>query len=62
MPEIDVDLSDVGHHITGLEAVLLQIFHLKMKQISYINYKKPKFFSKRPQVLRSRLPTGRLIF
>jgi hypothetical protein len=32
MPEIDVDLSDVGHHITGLEAVLLQIFHLKIKQ------------------------------
>jgi hypothetical protein len=31
MPEIDVDLSDVGNHIAGLEAVLLQIFHLKMK-------------------------------
>jgi hypothetical protein len=31
MPEIDVDLSDVGYHITGLKAVLLQIFHLKNK-------------------------------
>ncbi len=37
MPEIDVDLGDVGHHIAGLEAVLLQIFHLKIKQIFYNN-------------------------
>jgi hypothetical protein len=34
MPEIDVDLSDVGDHITGLEAVLLQIFHLKKNTVN----------------------------
>jgi hypothetical protein len=37
MPEIDVNLSDVGYHITRLEAVLLQIFHLKIKHIFFIS-------------------------
>jgi hypothetical protein len=42
MPEIDVDLSDVGHHVTGLEAVLLQIFHLKIAKNNNRSFIKTK--------------------
>jgi hypothetical protein len=28
IPEVDIDLTDVGHHISRLEAVLVKVFHL----------------------------------
>jgi len=36
MPEVDIDLADIGHHIAGLEAVLLQIFHLPEKALFWM--------------------------
>jgi hypothetical protein len=35
MPKVDVNLADVCHHITGLEAVLVKILHLEEGSFMY---------------------------